>query len=112
MEEQYRLTTFDNPYNPFVDFAEWYMFDCANEHNTCSRLARIMNTDNEMTEKEVNAERERAINLMLKYDFEGEFFKGTKDEIDKWLKTRENNHKVDAKINENEGTQTATAGNA
>ena len=115
MEKQSRLTTFDNPYNPFVDFAEWYMFDCANEHNTCSRLARIMNTDNEMTEKEVNDERERAIDLMLKYDFVGEYFKGTKEEIDKWLETRKNNRNIDEKVNKDENKeemQTATAGNA
>ena len=53
MENTYMLTTFDNPYNPFVDFASWYMFDCEHDHNTSGRLARLSNVDNEMTEKEV-----------------------------------------------------------
>ena len=94
MENNYMLTTFDNPYNPFVDFSSWYMFDCENDHNTCGRLARLLNVDNEMTEKEVDEERIRAIDFMLKYDFEGIYFKGTEEQIDNWLKTRNSSAKT------------------
>lgn len=115
MEKRYMLTTFDNPYNPFVDFTSWYMFDCENDHNTSSRLARIVNIDNEMTQKEVDEERNRAIDLMLKYDFEGEYFKGTEDQIENWLKSRKNLQEISKnseKIDENIEKQTATATNA
>ena len=108
MEKHYMLTTFDNPFNPFVDFKDWYMFDCEKFHNTSSRLARIARISNEMTEKEINEEQNRAIDLMLKYDFNGEYFKGTEEDIDDYLKTRKSSENVD-KIDEK---QTATATNA
>ena len=101
MENTFMLTTFDNPYNPFVDFSSWYMFDCENDHNTCGRLARLLNVDNEMTEKEVDEERIRAIDFMLKYDFEGIYFKGTEEEIDNWLKTRNSSVKTAKNVEEN-----------
>lgn len=115
MENKYMLTTFDNPYNPFVDFVSWYMFDCENGYNTSSHLARIVNLDNEMTQKEVDEERNRAIDLMLEYDFEGNYFKGTEEEINKWLETRKSNvetDKTDEKVSENDKKQNATATNA
>ena len=101
MENNCMLTTFDNPYNPFVDFSSWYMFDCENNHNTCGRLARLLNIGNEMTEKEVDEERIRAIDFMLKYDFEGIYFKGTEEEIDKWLKIRNSSVKTAKNAEEN-----------
>lgn len=105
MEHQYMLTTFDNPYNPFVDFSSWYMFDCEQGHNTSSRLARIVNIDSEMTQREIDMERDRAMNLLVKYDMEDIFFKGTEEQIEKWLNSRKNSQKIEEK-------QTATATNA
>lgn len=105
MAEQYMLTTFDNPYNPFSDFSSWYMFDCEKGHNTSSRLARIVNLDSEMTQKEIDEERERAMNLIVKYDFEDMYVKGTEEQINKWLEVQRNSEKSDEK-------QTATATNA
>ena len=29
-----RLTTFDNPYNPFTQFAEWLLFDNSKDYFT------------------------------------------------------------------------------
>lgn len=105
MEQQFMLTTFDNPFNPFVDFSSWYMFDCEKGHNTSSRLARIVNIDSEMTQKEIDEERDRAMNLIVEYDFEDTFFKGTEEQIEKWLESRKNSQKSEEK-------QTATAVNA
>ena len=109
MEQQYLLTTLDNPYNPFVDFTSWYMFDCEKGHNTSSRLARIANLNSEMTQKERDEEMDRAMNLIVKFDFEDLYVKGTEEQIEKWLKNR----KISQKPSENEGNmQTATATNA
>ena len=105
MENKYMLTTFDNPYNPFVDFVSWYMFDCEKGHNTSSRLARIANLNSEMTQKEREEEADRAMNLIVSYDEEGIFYKGTKEQIDKWLKLMNESQKDGEK-------QTATATNA
>ena len=78
MNDHHMLTTLDNPFDPFEDFTSWYMFDCEKGYNTSSRLARIANIDSEMTEKEVDEEIERAINLIVKYDFEGIYIKVSK----------------------------------
>lgn len=105
MENKYMLTTFDNPYNPFVDFSSWYMFDCEMKHNTCSRLARIVDINSEMTDREVYGEKERAMKFITKYDIENIFFYGTEDQIQKWIESDEFKQKQREK-------QTATAVNA
>ena len=63
------LTTFDNPFDPFEDFTSWFLFDVEKGYNTCAYLSRIANTDDTMTEKEVNEEIERAIDEIIQYDF-------------------------------------------
>lgn len=75
METKYMLTTLDNPFDPFNDFTSWYMFDCEKGHNTSSRLARIANLEPEMSQKEVEEEMDRAMNLIIKYDVEDKFIK-------------------------------------
>ena len=63
------LTTFDNPYNPFDDFTSWFMFDIEKGYNTCSYLGRIVNLSDDLCQKEVNEEVERAIDEIIFYDF-------------------------------------------
>lgn len=62
------LTTIDNPYSPFEDFQNWFLFDVGRGYNSCSRLARIANIDDSMTQKEENAEVERAIDRIISLD--------------------------------------------
>ena len=73
--ETFMLSTVDNPFNPFDDFTSWYMFDCEKGHNTSSRIARIANIDSEMTQKEVEEERIRAMDLIFRHDFEDKYIK-------------------------------------
>ena len=82
MNDHHMLTTLDNPFDPFEDFTSWYMFDCEKGYNTSSRLARIANIDSEMTQKEVDEELERVIDLIVKYDFEGKYIKVNKKKTD------------------------------
>ena len=63
------LTTIDNPYNPFDDFASWFSFDTEKGYNSCSLLMRIAQVSDEMTDVEENMEIDRAINDIIKYDF-------------------------------------------
>ena len=48
------LTTFDNPYNPFEQFSDWFLFDVEKGYNS---------------EEENNQEIERAIDEIIRYDF-------------------------------------------
>lgn len=41
ISESYRLTTVDNPFDPFVQFDDWYAFDTNMEYNSCSYVERI-----------------------------------------------------------------------
>ena len=75
MEKGFMLTTLDNPFDPFNDFTSWYMFDCEKGHNTSSRLARIANIDSEMSQKEVDDEMDRAMDLIVRYDLEEKYIK-------------------------------------
>lgn len=67
--DDYRLTTFDNPYNPFEQFSLWYMFDCEQGYNTCSKIARIANIKDDMSDKEIEDEYNRAIEILIDNDF-------------------------------------------
>ena len=73
-ETEFMLTTFENPFDYFTDFRSWRMFDIdfAQRNNCpmcCEYLARIANLTDDMTQKERNAEIERAIDEILLYDF-------------------------------------------
>ena len=62
------LTTFDNPYSPFDQFTLWHLFDKERGYNTCELLARIARTSDDLTDQENNAEIDRAIDEIIKYD--------------------------------------------
>ena len=90
----YALTTIDNPYSPFTNFSEWFMFDVEHGYNTCGYLAHIANTNDEMTEQEFTRETNRAIDEIMKYDFAGIYRRVDKDsefgdEINKKLQSNE-----------------------
>ncbi len=53
--KEFALTTYDNPINPFTDFAYWMKLDLILGHNCCSLLARNAAT-NDLASEEVNDE--------------------------------------------------------
>ena len=63
------ITTIDNPYNPFTQFDSWFLFDCEKGYNSCSYLARIARTSDQLSDAENDREVERAIDEIIKYDF-------------------------------------------
>lgn len=63
------LSTFDNPYNPFKDFTSWLLYDKEKGYNSCEYLGRIANVQSDFSQKEEDAEIERAIDEIIKYDF-------------------------------------------
>lgn len=65
------ITTLDNPYNPFTQFDEWYAFDESKGYHTCSYLARIAKTSNELSERENLIEQEKAIDEIMSLNLLG-----------------------------------------
>lgn len=63
------LTTIDNPFDPFDQFDSWYQFDCDKGYNSCSYLARIARTSDQLSDSENEDEVERAIDEIILYDF-------------------------------------------
>ena len=64
-----RLTTFDNPYDPFEQFTQWFLFDVTKGYNSCAYLGRIAKTSDQLSDDENEAEVERAIDEIIQYDF-------------------------------------------
>lgn len=73
------LTTKDNPYNPFDNFDSWYRFDMDKGYSSCSYLDRIARTSDQLTEEENAEEIERAIDEIIKYDFQNIYMKVKQD---------------------------------
>lgn len=69
MDNRCMLTTFDNPYNPFEQFTQWFLFDVEKGYDSCAYLARIAMTSDQLSDSENDLEIERAIDEIIKYDF-------------------------------------------
>ena len=73
MTNQVALTTTDNPYSPFTQFDEWYAFDTQNGYNTCSYLARIAMTSNELSDTDYDQALDSAIDEIMEYNLTGNY---------------------------------------
>ena len=63
------ISTIDNPFNPFTQFDEWFSFDTEKGYNSCSYLARIAHTSEQLSDYLNYVELERAIDEIIEYDF-------------------------------------------
>ena len=77
------LTTFDNPYNPFKQFLQWFLYDVEKGYNSCGYVGRIARTSDQMTDEENDQEIERAIDDIIKYDFNNVYKKVIENEEEK-----------------------------
>ena len=71
------LTTFDNPFNPFSDFTQWFLYDEKKGYHSTAYLGRIARTSDQLSEEENDKETERAIDEIIKYDELGNYKKVT-----------------------------------
>ena len=69
------VTTFDNPFDPFEQFVSWSLFDAEKGYYSNQKVARLANFTEDMTEKEMLEENERAIDLLISLDFTNTFKK-------------------------------------
>lgn len=68
METNVAITTFDNPFNPFTQFNDWFLYDIEKGYGTTEMLARFALTSDQLSDEENDAEIERAIDEIIKYD--------------------------------------------
>lgn len=78
--EEYMLTTVDNPYDPYTQFDFWYGFDMSKRKvkgskmnspiitNCCGRLADEAITSDDFTDEENAREMHRAIDEIIRLD--------------------------------------------
>lgn len=79
MSNECMLTTNDNPYNPFDEFALWLLFDKQKGYNTCEYLARIVRLSDDLSEKEADDAIEQGMDEIIKYDPFGIYMKVTRE---------------------------------
>jgi hypothetical protein len=59
------LTTTDNPYDPFNEYDKWSGYDASQGYYTCSYLARVARTSDELSEVEEATAIEQAIDEIV-----------------------------------------------
>ena len=62
------ITTIDNPFDPFDNPDSWLKYDIDKGYYTCSKLGRLANLTDNMTEIEELEEIERAIDRLIEID--------------------------------------------
>lgn len=72
-----RLTTIDNPFNPFVEWDEWNRFDEDKGYFTNNYLARIARTSDDMSDVEYSNAIDDAIEEIVKFNILGVYRKVT-----------------------------------
>lgn len=73
-----RLSTIDNPYDPFDQYSEWYNWDIVAGYNSCSLLDRIAVTSTDLSLANQDEAIERAIDEIVMENVTGVFIKVTK----------------------------------
>lgn len=68
---EYMLTTVDNPYDPFTQFDEWYVWDQNAGYCTPGLLARLAYTSDEISEADQHAAVQQAVDEIAKENVSG-----------------------------------------
>lgn len=62
------MSTVDNPFDPFTDFAKWYAYDVQKGYNTCGLVARLAQPSSELSETLAVSDIESAIDDFIAID--------------------------------------------
>lgn len=68
---EYMLTTVDNPYDPFTQWDEWYMWDLNAGYHTPGLLARLSFASDEISEVDQHLAIQQAIDEIAKENVSG-----------------------------------------
>lgn len=65
--KEIRVTTVDNPYDPFEQFDEWLIFDRVKGYHTPERLAKAAPLSEQLSDEEVYETVEQGIDHLITY---------------------------------------------
>ena len=65
---QHRLTSIDNPFDPFSQYDEWKDFDSRLGYYSEELVARVLVTSDEFPDSRQQSDYEEAIDTVLEYD--------------------------------------------
>lgn len=68
MAEECMLSTLDNPFSPFTQWQDWFLFDTMHGYNSCGYLARIAVVSSDLSDEEYSRAVEDAIDEIVEYD--------------------------------------------
>lgn len=74
-----RLTTIDNPHDPFDDFKAWFAFDAQAGYHTPSFLARIVQGSDQLSEQDEEDAITFAIDEIVRENVTGVYKKVTRE---------------------------------
>ena len=74
-DDSVMLSTLDNPYDPFTQYDEWFVFDTEHGYNCCSLLARVSQFSIEFDEQKEKEIVNEAIDKIIKMNLNGKFIK-------------------------------------
>lgn len=68
---EYLLTTVDNPFDPFEQFDQWLNFDTSKGYNTCGYLNRIVRTSPDLSDYDQDLAIVNAMNEIVRENVYG-----------------------------------------
>lgn len=68
---EHMLTTVDNPFDPFTQWDEWYVYDTSAGYDTVNLLGRIVRYSDDLSEADQNQEIEDAIDEIVRENVSG-----------------------------------------
>lgn len=74
------ITTIDNPFDPFDEFDKWFDYDTEKGYYTSSKIARLTETSDDMTDREEAIAYEDAIDRLIEIDPLDIYKKVTRDD--------------------------------
>lgn len=74
-DDNYMLTTKDNPWNPWTQYEEWYAWDHDQGYDTPGYLARIANTSLDLSDADFDLAIKQAIDEICQLNINGMYTK-------------------------------------
>ena len=85
--DDFRLSTIDNPFDPFTQFNSWFLFDVEKGYDSCSIIARISDQFPNFTSEEV-------LDFIVKHDLTNVFIKVKRGDNDTRIRNQDKQTKV------------------